>query len=106
MRNIFFSRCIGLVFLLPLALCAADPVSEMASFSVFGQVNLNELANGQIKTAAGNKMSTDRYLSVQSCFVVPNPPAKVIAVMKRFNPTAHRKLKVFLHSDISGSPSA
>lgn len=106
MRNIFFSRSIGLLFLSPLALCAADPISEMASFSVFGKVNLNDLASGQIKTAAGNKMSTDRYLSVQSCLVVPNPPAKVIAAMKRFNPTAHRELKVFLHSDISGSPSA
>ena len=106
MKTIFLSRVLAFIFLLPLGLLAADPPAEMASFSVFGKVDLNELANGQIKTAAGPRMSTDRYLSVQSCFVVPNPPAKVLAAMRRFDPTAHRELKVFLHSDISGSPSA
>jgi hypothetical protein len=106
MKTNFFSRLVALVFLLPLGLLAADPLSEMASFSVFGKVDLNELAGGQIKTAAGQPMSTDRYLSVQSCFVVPNPPARVLAAMKRFDPTAHRELKVFLHGELSGSPSA
>ena len=105
-KAILSSRSVALFFLLPLPLLAADPLSEIAGFSVFGKVDLNELANGQVKTAAGQPMSTDRYLSVQSCFVVPNPPAKVIAAMKRFDPTAHRELKVYLHSDISGSPSA
>ena len=51
-------------------------------------------------------MNTARYLSVQSCFVVPQPPAKVIAALKQFDPTAHRDLKVYLHSDLSASPSA
>ena len=106
MRTIFLSRLLAVIFLLPLGLLAADPLAEMASFSVFGKIGLNELANGQIKTAAGPRMSTDRYLSVQSCFVVANPPANVLAAMRRFDPTAHRELKVFLHGDISGSPSA
>jgi len=105
MKTIFFSRLVALLGLLPLGLLAADPISEMASFSVFGKVDLNELAGGQIKTAAGQPMSTDRYLSVQSCFVVPNPPEKVLATMKRFDPTRYRELKVFLHGEISGSPS-
>jgi hypothetical protein len=96
---------LALFWLLPVSLLAADPLSEMASFSVFGKVDLKEIANGQIKSAAGPRMSTNRYLSTQSCFVVPNPPATVLATMKRFNPTAHRELKVFLHGDISGSPS-
>jgi hypothetical protein len=96
---------IVLVLALPAVLRAADPVSEMAEFSVFGKIDLAELAKGEIKTAAGAPMNTARYLSTQSCFVIPKPPAHVIAAMKRFDPTAHRELKVYLHSDLPGSPS-
>lgn len=92
-------------FLLPVSLLAADPVSEMAEFSVFGKFDLAELAKGEIKTAAGAPMNTARYLSAQSCFLIPKPPAQVITAMKRFNPTAHRELKVYLHSDLPASPS-
>jgi hypothetical protein len=105
-KTIFLSRLVALLLFLPLELFAADPLAEMAAFSVFGKLDLNELSNGQIKTAAGQPMKTDRYLSVQSCFVVPNPPAKVLATMKRFDPTRHRELNVFLHGDLSASPSA
>ncbi len=105
------ARSFVLVLLLVLALGhpssqAADPVSEMASFSVFGKVDLNELAKGEIKTATGAPMSNPRHLSAQSCFVIPKPPAQVIAAMKRFDPTAHRELKVYLHSDLPAAPSA
>ncbi len=93
-------------FLIPVSLLAADPVSEMAQFSVFGKVDLAELAKGEIKTATGAPMSTARYLSVQSCFVVPKPPAQVMSAMKRFDPTAHRELKVYLHSDLPTAPAA
>jgi hypothetical protein len=94
-----------LFFLLPVSLLAADPVGELAGFSVFGKVDLAELAKGEIKTAVGAPMNTARYLSVQSCFVIPKPPAQVIAATKRFDPTAHRELKVYLHSDLPASPS-
>ncbi len=93
-------------FLIPVSLLAADPVSEMAEFSVFGKVELAELAKGEIKTATGAPMSTARHLSVQSCFVVPKTPAQVMAAMKRFDPTAHRELKVYLHADLPAAPSA
>ena len=95
-----------LFLLLPVSLLAADPVSEMAEFSVFGKVDLAGLAKGDIKTAAGAPMNTARYLSVQSCFVIPRTPGQVIAAMKEFDPTAHRELKVYLHSDLPASPSA
>jgi hypothetical protein len=70
-----------LLLLLPVSLLAADPVSEMAEFSVFGKINLAELAKGEIKTAVGAPMNTARYLSVQSCFVIPKTPAQVVAAM-------------------------
>ncbi|MDQ3198387.1 MAG: hypothetical protein M3Q46_04245 [Verrucomicrobiota bacterium] len=95
-----------LVLVLGQSTRAADPVSELAQFSVFGKVDLAELAKGQVKTATGAPMSTARYLSVQSCFVVPKTPAQVMAAMKRFDPTAQRELKVYLHSDLPASPSS
>ncbi len=85
---------------------AADPVSELAQFSVFGKIDLAELARGEIKTATGAPMSTARYLSAQSCFVIPQPPARVLEKMQHFDPTEHPELKVYLHSDLPGSPSA
>ncbi len=105
MRSIPLLRILCLTFLFPVAVLAADPVAELAKFSVFGTVNLPELAKGEIKTAQGTSMSTGRFLSVQSCFVVPKPPAQVIAAMRRLDPTAHRELKVFLHSDLPAAPT-
>ncbi len=93
------------LLLLP-AVALADPVGEMARFSVFGQVDLAQLAHGEIKTAAGTPMNTPRDLSVQSCFVLPQPPTQILQAMKHFDPTAHRELKVYLHSDLPASPSA
>ena len=94
-----------LFLLLPVSLLAADPVSEMAEFSVFGKVDPAELAKGSIKTAAGAPMSNPRYLSVQSCFIVPKTPAQVLAAMKHYDPTAHRE-NVFLHGELRSAPSA
>ncbi len=104
MNKLSLFRLLLLVFLLPVA-GLADPVSELAGFSVFGRVDLVELARGGVKTAAGAPMNTPRYLSVQSTFVVPRPPGQVVQAMKQFDPTAHRELKVYLHSDLGGNPS-
>ena len=84
---------------------AADPVAELASFSVFDSVDLSELAKGDAKTAHGPPMSNPRFLSVQSCYVSPGSPAQQIEAMKRWNPAKHRELKVYLHADLPGSPS-
>ncbi len=96
----------ALLFSLLPATLRADPVSEMTGFSVFPKVDLGELARGAVKTAAGAPMNATRYLSVQSCFVIPRPPAQVVQVMKQYDPTAHREQKVYLHGEIRGTPTA
>jgi hypothetical protein len=101
----FFPLLCSLAFAFASLAQAADPASEMASFSVFGKVDPAELARSGIKIAAGTPMTTLRDLSVQSCFVIARPPAEVVQAMKRFDPTAHRELKVFLHVDLPASPS-
>lgn len=82
----------------------ADPSSELAGFSVFDKIDINELAKGDAKTIHGPPM-TGRYLSVQSCYVVSGSPAQQIEALRKWNPAKHRELKVFLHSDLPASPS-
>jgi hypothetical protein len=83
----------------------ADPVSELAGFSVFDKVDLADLAKSDVKTVHGPPM-TGRFLSVQSCYVMPGAPAKQIEALRRWDPTKHRELKVFLHSDLPAAPTA
>lgn len=86
-------------------LLRADPASELASFSVFDKVDLNELAKGDAKTVHGPPMG-GRFLSVQSCYVASGAPARQVEALRGWNPSKHRELKVFLHSDLSSSPNA
>jgi hypothetical protein len=84
---------------------AADAVSELAGFSVFDKVDVNELAQSDVKTMPGPPMG-GRFLSVQSCYVVPGSPEKHIEALGQWDPTKHRELKVFLHSDLPPSPTS
>jgi hypothetical protein len=87
----------------PRSACA-DPVSELASFSIFDKVDLAQLAKSEVKTAHGPPMKNSRFLAVQSCYVAPGSPAQQMAASRRWNPAQHRELKVFLHSDIPSNP--
>jgi hypothetical protein len=51
-------------------------------------------------------MGNPRFLSVQSCYVAPGAPAQQIEALRRWDPTRHRELKVFLHSDLPSNPTA
>jgi hypothetical protein len=106
----FFARGCGLLLLLlalrlGLTTARADSVSELASFSIFGKVDLGQLAKSDVKTAHGPPMSNPRFLAVQSCYVAPGSPSQQIEALRRWDPTRHRELKVFLHSDLPLSPT-
>jgi hypothetical protein len=83
----------------------ADPLSELASFSIFDKVDLAQLAKTDVKTAHGPPMKSPRFLAVQSCYVVPGSPAHQMEALRQWNPVKHRELKVFLHSDLPPNPS-
>ncbi|MGI8820340.1 MAG: hypothetical protein ACR2ID_05665 [Chthoniobacterales bacterium] len=87
----------ALLLLAPCAPLQADPVSELASFSVFDKPDLAQLT-GDAKPLRGPEMSTPRYLSVQTCWVAPGTPAQQAEAMRRFNPANHPEMKVLLHS--------
>src|SRR5947207_9652842 len=82
-----------------------DPISELASFSVFDKVDLAQLARGDVKTAHGAPMRTPRFLAVQSCYVAPGSPVQQMDALRRWDPTRYRELKVFLHSDLPSNPT-
>jgi hypothetical protein len=87
----------------PRSACA-DPVSELASFSIFDKVDLAQLAKSDVKTAHGSPMRSPRFLAVQSCYVAPGSPAQQMEALGRWNPSKYRELKVFLHSDLQSNP--
>jgi hypothetical protein len=88
-----------------LRIAQADPVSELSSFSIFDKVDLVQLAKSDVKTAHGPPMRNPRFLAVQSCYVAPGSPAQQMEALRRWDPTRHRELKVFLHSDLPSNPS-
>jgi hypothetical protein len=85
---------------------SADAVSEMAAFSVFDKVDLADLAKSEVKTAPGPTMKEARFLSVQSCYVLPGSPAQQMEALRQWMPSKHRELKVFLHADVRGGGPA
>src|SRR5262250_804040 len=87
----------------PKSACA-DPVSELASFSIFDKVDLAQLAKSDVKTAHGPPMKNSRFLAIQSCYVAPGAPAQQMEALRRWNPAKYSQLKVFLHSDLSSNP--
>ncbi len=101
-NTIAFGGCC--LLLLVNSTLAADPVADMANFSVFGKIDINELATSDVKTTPGPPMG-GRSLSVQSCYIMPGSPAQQMEALRHWNPLRHRELKVFLHGDLPGSPS-
>ena len=95
-----------LVLRLGLTTARADAVSDLASFSIFGKVDLVQLAKSDVKTSHGPPMSNQRFIAVQSCYVASGSPSQQIEALRRWDPTKHRELKVFLHSDLPSNPTA
>src|SRR6266480_5386044 len=95
-----------LLWMLTFTIARADAVSELAAFSIFDKVDLPQMAKSDVKTAHGPPMGNPRFLSVQSCYVAPGSPAQQIEALRRWDPTRHRELKVFLHSDLPSNPTA
>jgi hypothetical protein len=103
-RSAGFAGVLSLVLIAIPRSASADPVSELASFSIFDKVDLAQLAKTDVKTAHAPPMKNPRFLAVQSCYVVPGSPGQQIEALRRWNPAQHRELKVFLHSDLPSNP--
>jgi hypothetical protein len=97
-------------FLLTLALLTAsafaDPLAEMAAFSSLKNVDLAKLSAGEIVTGRGPTMTFQRGLAIESAYVVKAPVAKTLELQRNWSPAGQGGLKVYLHSAISGKPTA
>jgi hypothetical protein len=97
--------CLAVVSIANAAAAGADPAADMASFSVFNNINVADLAKGDPKVAHGSALS-GHFISAQACFVVAGVPARVSESLRQWNPARHSELKVLIHSDLPSSPSA
>ena len=104
LRGIFHAAAAILMPIAAVSNARADAASELASFSVFPKVDLAQLSGPEQKPLRGP--GSGRFISVQTAYVVPRPPAEQLAAMRQWTPTRHPELKVFLYSELSGSPSA
>ena len=84
----------------------ADAVSDMASFSNIQGVDLAKLAADAVPLSGrGAPMKFARGLAVQSCYVLPLPLQKAVEFQKRWKPSRHPELKVYLHREFSAKPT-
>lgn len=74
----------------------ADPVSELASFSVFPRVDLALLAKSEARPMRGAPMGNARFQAVETVWVAPGAPGQVAAAMRNVNPLRHPELKVLM----------
>src|SRR5207237_8049746 len=82
---------------------AADPAAELASFSVFNNINVAELAKGEPKVAHGPALS-GHFISAQSCFVVAGVPARVCAALRQWIAGRPSALQVLVQSYLPSLP--
>jgi hypothetical protein len=83
----------------------ADPLADLAKYSVFSQVDLSSLSAGKILALRGPTLDFPRDLSVQSLYLIHAPVPRAIEMHREWNPGRHPELKVYLHHDFSGHPS-
>ena len=81
------------------SLLRADPVAELASFSVIEKPDLAQLAAGEAKAVRGVPMSTPRFISVQTAWVSVGSPPQQMEALRRWNPSKDPELKIVLHAN-------
>ena len=82
----------------------ADPVADLAKYSVFSSVDPSSLSGGKILSSRGPALSFPRDLTVQAVYLVHAPVAQAVALHKQWDAARHSELKVYLHHDMAGQP--
>ena len=76
---------------------AADAADSLRAWISVGDVNLGELAKGNIATSANASMNLDRGMACQAVFVVNAPLETTHQTLLKFNSVKHPELEVFQH---------
>lgn len=85
---------------------ASEPIEELKAFSDFDDVNLEKLAGGNILAKRGELADFPRGISVQTCYVVMAPMELTLYMLKTWDPSPHKSLKLDIHCPIPSSPAA
>jgi len=83
----------------------ADPIADLAKYSVFSSVDLSSLSSGNILAVRGPGLSFARDLSVQALYLVHAPVPRTLQLHQQWDPGKHPELKVYLHHDFSTRPT-
>jgi hypothetical protein len=89
--------CVLFFHLAAVALRAADPVAEIKSLGAFQEIDLAQLAGGQIITSCNSSMKFDRGISSQACYVAHAPLAATAELLQTWDQSKHPELDVFQH---------
>ena len=100
-----FLPVVGLLMFVGHGAVQAEPLAELASFSVFKTVNLEKLASGSVLSTRGTPMNSPRDLAVESCYVIRKPLQKTADLHVQWSATRHPELKVYLHGDMAVPPA-
>ncbi len=85
---------------------ASDPIEELKSFSVFQEIDLQKLVKGDILTQKGALIDFPKGISVQSCYVIMLPAEKTARLLRTWDPSPHKALKVYSHCPVRSPPTA
>lgn len=89
------------------SLFAAPPEIEIPTFATVGDVDLQELAKGHIAMNSQTNLGQDRFMAVQSLYIVRAPVDVVLQRSAAWDPSRSRGTNVIAHYEFgSASPAA
>jgi len=95
-----FSILFGMIIGLGASLQAADPLQELKSFSGFSDIDVAQLAAGEIVTKQGDIMEFSRGITAQACFIAMAPPEKTARLYQTGEVFNNEELKIYSHRQI------
>lgn len=91
---------VGFVCLASAPAFATEPLDEIKAFSALDEINLLELADGDVMLKPGERTDFQRGISAESCFIVKAPVKKTAALYQRWDATGHPALNLRQHCPV------
>jgi len=83
----------------------ADPLADLAKYSVFPSVDLSSLSGGSVQALRGPTLGNPRDVSIQAVYLIHAPVARALQMHQQWDAGKHSELKVYLHHDFSTHPT-
>ena len=83
----------------------ADPLADVAKYSVFSSVDLSSLSGGAVQALRSPALGNARDVSVQAVYLIHAPVARALQMHQQWDAGKHSELKVYLHHDFSTKPT-